>query len=109
MKSVIIPIGNVEYGNQLVVELGFHLGSLPSDYLGLPLGSKFNSSTVWDKVEERFRKRLAIWRRQHISKGGKPTLIKSTLSSLPNYFLSPLRIPKGVNLRLEKVQRDFLW
>ena len=109
VKSVIILVGNVESGDQLATELGCHLGLLPSDYLGLPLGSKFNSSAVWDKVEERFRKRLAIWKRQHISKGGRLTLIESTMASLPTYFLSLLRIPKGVSLRLEKIQRDFLW
>ena len=37
------------------------------------------------------------------------TLIKSTLSSLPTYFLSLLPIPAGVAHRLEKIQRDFLW
>ena len=109
VKSVINPIGNVESADQLATELGCHLGSLPSDYLGLPLGSKFNFSAVWHKVEGRFRKRLAIWKRQHISKGGKLTLIKSTLSSLPTYFLSLLRIPTGISLRLEKIERDFLW
>ena len=98
VKSVIIPVGNVESGNQLAVELGCHLGSLPSDYLGLPLGSKFKSTTVWDKVQERLRKCLAIWKRQHISKGGRLPLIKSTLTNLPTYFLSLLRIPKGLVL-----------
>ena len=109
VKFVIILIGNVESGDQLATELGCRLGSLLSDYLGLPLGSKFNSSTVWDKVEERFGKHLAIWKRQHISKGGRLTLIKSTLSNMPTYFLSLFRIPMGVSLRLEKIQRDFLW
>ena len=37
------------------------------------------------------------------------TLIKSTLSSLPTYFLSLFPIPAGVAHRLEKIQRDFLW
>ena len=62
-----------------------------------------------DSIEERFRKRLASWKRQYISKGGRLTLIKSTLSGLPIYFLSLFRIPKLVYARLEKIQRDFLW
>ncbi|KAG7944491.1 hypothetical protein I3843_15G105600 [Carya illinoinensis] len=37
------------------------------------------------------------------------TLIKSTLSNLPTYFLSLFPIPANVALRLEKLQRDFLW
>lgn len=36
-------------------------------------------------------------------------LLKSTLSSLPTYFLSLLTIPKAVADRLESIQRNFLW
>uniref|UniRef100_A0A2N9F8S0 Uncharacterized protein n=1 Tax=Fagus sylvatica TaxID=28930 RepID=A0A2N9F8S0_FAGSY len=43
------------------------------------------------------------------SKGGKVTLIKSTLSSIPTYFLSLFPIPARVANQLEKLQRDFLW
>ena len=53
--------------------------------------------------------RLAGWKRLYLSKGGKLTLIKSTLSSLPTYFLSILPIPSKVANRMEKLQRDFLW
>ena len=53
--------------------------------------------------------RLAGWKRLYLSKGGKVTLIKSTLSNIPTYFLSLFPIPKGVAHRLEKFQRDFLW
>ena len=38
-KSVILPVGNVENLNQLASDLGYRVGSLPSTYLGLPLGS----------------------------------------------------------------------
>ena len=47
--------------------------------------------------------------REYISKGGKLTLIRSTLSNLPIYLLSLFRLPKSVKCRLEKIQRDFLW
>ena len=82
---------------------------MPSSYLGLPLGDPQNSVTVWDGIEERFRKRLALWKRQYISKGGRITLIRSTLSSLPIYFMSLFRMPRRVRLRLEQIQRDFVW
>ena len=42
------------------------------------------------------------------SKGVKVTLIKSTLSSLPTYFLSLLPILVKVANCIEKQQRDFL-
>ena len=54
-------------------------------------------------------RRLAEWKRLYLSKGGKITLIKSTLFSLPMYFLSLLPLPRKVANRMEKLQRDFLW
>ncbi|KAL6331568.1 hypothetical protein AAG906_011508 [Vitis piasezkii] len=64
---------------------------------------------IWDGVEERMWKRLTLWKRQFISKGGRITLIRSTLVSMPIYLMSLLRMPRVVRMRLEKIQRDFLW
>ena len=44
-----------------------------------------------------------------MSKGGRLTLLKSTLSSLPTYYLSLFTIPKVVATRLECIHRNFLW
>ena len=93
----------------LAVELGCRVGTLPSQYLGLPLGAPNRAPYIWDGVEERVRRRLALWKRQYISKGGRVTLIKSTLASMPIYQMSIFRMPKVVVRRIEKVQRDFLW
>ena len=50
-----------------------------------------------------------MWKRQYISKGGgRITLIRSTLSSFPIYFMSLLCIPRPIQLRLEQIQRNFL-
>ena len=108
-KSEIIPIGPVAYVEELASELGCKVGSLPTSYLGLPLGAKHKALGVWDSVEERFRKRLASWKIQYISKGGRVTLIRSTLSSLPIYHLSLFRMPQKVCARLERIQRQFIW
>ena len=107
-KSELIPVGRVENIDDLALDFGCRVGSLPSTYLGLPLGAPFKSVSVWNGVEERFRKRLAMWKRQYLSKGGRSTLIQSTLSNLPIYFMSLLRLPSSVRRRLEQIQRDFL-
>ena len=73
---------------RLALELCFKIGSLPTEYLRLPLGAKHNSVSVWEAVEERFRKRLTIWKRQYISNGGRLTLIRSTLSNMPTFVMS---------------------
>ena len=108
-KSEIIPIGPVTNVLELALELGCKIGSLPMSYLGLPLGAKHKDLGVWDLIEERYRKRLAAWKTQYISKGGRITLIRSTLSNLPIYYLSLFRMPQKVCARLERIQRQFLW
>ena len=108
-KSEIIPVGVVEEIEEMAVELGCRVGSPPSQYLGLPLEAPNKAPSVWDGVEEKVRRRLARWKRQYISKGGRITLIRSTLASMPIYHMSLFRMPKSVARRLDKVQRDFLW
>ena len=97
-KSVIIPLGRVDNVEVLASELGCGVGSLPTMYLGLPLGAPHRAMGVWDSIEERFKRRLSSWKRQYISKGGRLTIIRSTLSSLPKYFISLFRMPKLVCL-----------
>ena len=93
---------------ELASVLGCGIRKLPTKYLGPPLGAPLKAKVVWDVVEERFFKRLAFWKRQYLSKGRRITLLKSTLCSLPIYFLSLFIISKLVAKRLEKIQRDFL-
>ena len=61
-KSELILVGIVDNAEELADVLECKVGSLPSTYLGLLLGTHYNSSRVWDWVEERFRKRLAMWK-----------------------------------------------
>ena len=92
-KNSLLPVGRVEDVDGLAFELGCNIGSLPTEYLGLPLGAKHKEARVWDGVEERFRNRLALWKRQYISKGGRLILIRSVLSNMSTYLLSLFRIP----------------
>ena len=107
-KSELIPVGRVSNVDYLADELGCKVGSLPTTYPGLPLGAHCKSVAVWDGVEERIRMRLISWKRQYISKGGRITSIKSTLSSMPLYLMSLLPLPRKVKLSIDKIQRDFL-
>ena len=72
---------------ELALELGRKVGSLRTYYLGLPLGANHKSMAAWDCVEERYCKRLSLWKRNYLSKGGRLILIRNTLSSILIYFV----------------------
>jgi hypothetical protein len=61
-------------------------------YLGLSLGAKFKFKDIWHLVLEKVERRLASWKRSYVSKGGRLTLIKSTLSNLPTFYV-PVSYP----------------
>ncbi|XP_057489420.1 uncharacterized protein LOC130775285 [Actinidia eriantha] len=107
-KSELIQVGEGIDMRSLVTRLGCNTGILPFTYLP-PLGLSFKSKVVWGPVVDRVKRRLASWKRQYLSKGGKLTLIKSSLSSMPTYLLSLFTVPKSIAMRLEKLMRDFLW
>ena len=107
-KSKLISTGRVENFEELSLKFGCKVDELPFSYLGLLYA--FLSSLWQCRMEWRrgFSKRLAMWKR-HISKGGRLTLIQSTLSNMSIYSMSSFYILRTIMLRLEQIQRDFLW
>ena len=108
-KSELVPVGVVSNFDLFLAVLGCKQGSLPMKYLGLPLGAKFKDKTIWNPILKKMERRLVRWKRLYFSKGGRVTLIKSTLSNLPTYFLSLFPILASVAKRIEKLQWNFLW
>ena len=107
-KSEIVPIGEVNNLDALANILQCRVGSLPMKYLGMPLGTSFKTASIWNPISEKMEKKLSEWKRLYLSKGDRLMLLKSTLSSLPTYFLSLFTIPKSVAARLESIQRNLL-
>lgn len=68
-KSELIPMRRVENLEDLASVQGCKKRVLPTTYLGLPFGTFSNSLAVWDRVEERFHKRLALGKREYFSWG----------------------------------------
>lgn len=102
-KLEIVPVGPVPRVFELTQVLGRKITSLPMKYLGLPLGARYKSKEIWNLILEKMEKRLAGWKRTYLSKGGRLTLIKSTLSSMPIYFLSLFPILSSVAKHIEKI------
>ena len=94
-RSELIPVGMVSNMDEMAAELRCRVGSLPTTYLGFPLGVAHKSMVVWEggggKAE---KKRLTCCKISYLSKGGRTTLIISTLSNMSIYLMSLVRMPK---------------
>jgi hypothetical protein len=108
-KSTLVTVGSRGEVDQLASLLGCGTGYLLLKYLGLPLGASFKLKAMWMNLEDLMSRRLTPWKWIYRSKGGRVTLIESTLSNLPTYMLSLFPIPAYVTKRIEKIQCDFLW
>ena len=87
-KSEIVLVGEVGNLDALARILCCKVGCLPMSYLGMPLGAHFKDASIWNPILERVEKKLSGWKQLYLSKGGRLTLLNSTLSSLPTYYLS---------------------
>ena len=89
-KSEIVPVGEVNNLAELASILHCRVGSLPMKYLEMLLGTSFKTALIWNPILE---KKLSEWKRLYLSKDGRLTLLRSTLSSLPTYFFISLHYP----------------
>ncbi|XP_035838173.1 uncharacterized protein LOC118485810 [Helianthus annuus] len=109
-KNSLYGVGVDDNQVQLMANmLGCTRGSLPFKYLGLQVGANMNLVKNWDPVVEIFKRRLALWKANTISFGGRITLVSSVLNALPTYYFSLFKAPLGVIKKLEKLRREFLW
>ncbi|XP_071688703.1 uncharacterized protein [Rutidosis leptorrhynchoides] len=83
-KSMLFGLG-VEYHEIEAMAKCFKckIGSLPFNYLGLPIGANMKKLCSWKPVIDKFEKRLSDWKARMVSFGGRATLVKSVLNSLP--------------------------
>lgn len=109
-KSMIIGL-NVDsiLMHDLAKALWCKQGTLPFTYLGLLIGGNLSHLSLWKSIIDRIEKKLASWKGNLLSLGGRTTLIKASLSSLPLYYMSLFPIPMGIAEQLIKMQCQFLW
>ena len=100
-KSETVPIGEVNNVHALAKILGCKVRALPMTYLGMLLGASHKFPSIWNPILEKIERKLAGWKKLYFSKCGRLTLLKSTLSSLPTYFLFLFTIPTHVANKIE--------
>lgn len=84
-------------------------GQLPFIHLGIPISANMNRVINWKPIFDKFKSSLSGWKERTLSFGGRLTLIKSVLGSLPTFYLSIFKVPAKVLKDLERIRRRFLW
>ncbi|KAJ0520598.1 putative RNA-directed DNA polymerase [Helianthus annuus] len=109
-KSSIFGCGvNLHSVKEQVCLMKCKYGVIPFTYLGVKVGANMNRISNWEPVKEVLCSRLSKWKSKMLSIGGRVTLIKSVLESLPTYYFSIYKAPVKVINELEVIIKKFLW
>ena len=57
-------------------EGGCEVGKWPLTYLGMPLGGNEGCGSFWGQVVEKVLKRLDVWNKRCLTRGGRLVLLK---------------------------------
>ncbi|GJW23038.1 RNA-directed DNA polymerase, eukaryota, reverse transcriptase zinc-binding domain protein [Tanacetum coccineum] len=79
----------------------------PFSYLGIKVGGLMSRVNSWDKVVDSLYARLSKWKMKTLSIGGRLTLLKSVLGSMPIYYMSLFKVPSQVLKKMEAIRSHF--
>nr|GEV64792.1 RNA-directed DNA polymerase, eukaryota, reverse transcriptase zinc-binding domain protein [Tanacetum cinerariifolium] len=98
-------------GKNIVTRAASTLGCLllttPFTYLGTKVGDLMTRIEAWKEVINKVSSRLSKWKMKALSIGGRLTLLKSVLSSIPIFHLSIFKAPISVISKLESIRAYF--
>ncbi|GKE90146.1 hypothetical protein Tco_1567621, partial [Tanacetum coccineum] len=75
-------------------------------HLGVKVGGSMSCIKSWNDVVAKVSPRLSKWKLKTLLIGGRLTLIKSVLTSIPLYHMSSFKVPSGVLKLLESIRRN---
>ncbi|GKC74166.1 RNA-directed DNA polymerase, eukaryota, reverse transcriptase zinc-binding domain protein [Tanacetum coccineum] len=94
-----------------VEQTASHIGCLtftpPFCYLGVKVGGMMSRISTWNEVIQRLLDQLSKWKMKMLSTGGRLTLLKSVLGSMPIYHMSLFKTPMKVLNTMESIRGKF--
>ncbi|XP_028550862.1 uncharacterized protein LOC114579674, partial [Dendrobium catenatum] len=78
-------------------------------YLGIKISLQRMGVADFQDLLSHVTDRLKVWGKKSLTLGGKITLIKTSLLSLPNFAITHYPVPKRVIHEVEKLCRKFIW
>ncbi|GKA13692.1 RNA-directed DNA polymerase, eukaryota, partial [Tanacetum coccineum] len=107
-KSQILGVG---VPRDIVIHSASSIGcdvlQTPFRYLGVSVGDRMTRYSAWDSSIQKIKSRLSKWKSKTLSVGGRLTLLKSVLGSVPLYTMSLYKAPKGILHEMESIRSNF--
>ncbi|GJW23481.1 hypothetical protein Tco_0034103 [Tanacetum coccineum] len=88
-------------------KLGCLVLKTPFTYLGTKVGENMHRKHAWNEVVEKVLSRLSRWKLKTLSIGGRFTLLKSVLGSMPIFHMSIFKVPSSILNSLEVIRSRF--
>ncbi|GJS77223.1 RNA-directed DNA polymerase, eukaryota [Tanacetum coccineum] len=92
---------------QAAAKLGCLVLKCPFYYLGTRVGGSMTRVQAWQEIVEKVKSRLSKWKSKTLSIGGRLTLLKSGLGSIPVFHMSIFKVPSKVLHILESIRSHF--
>ncbi|GJX48128.1 hypothetical protein Tco_0273318 [Tanacetum coccineum] len=93
--------------DQAATKIGCATLTAPFSYLGSTVRGNMFQIKSRDEIIMKVEARLSKWKMKMLSIGGRLTLLKSVLGSIPIYHMSIFKVPKMVLRKLESIRCRF--
>ena len=95
--------------NHCIQTIGFQEGSLPMNYLGIPITASRLSKLECSTLVEKITARVHIWATRNLSFAGRAMLINNVIFGMFNYWASIFLLPQSVLDKITSICRNYLW
>nr|GFA21609.1 RNA-directed DNA polymerase, eukaryota, reverse transcriptase zinc-binding domain protein [Tanacetum cinerariifolium] len=96
-KSSIYGVGVRQADVQHMAEnFGCISNNLPFTYLGVKVGANMMRLNSWSDVVKKVSNKLSNWKAKTLFVGGRLTLLKSILGTIPAYYMSLFKAPEDL-------------
>jgi hypothetical protein len=95
---------------ELIVQvLNFNIGSLPFNYLGVPIFKGKPKAIHLQPIADRVKLKLAAWKASLLSIAGRTQLVRSVIQSMLTYSITIYSWHVSLLKDIEKCVRNFIW
>ncbi|PNX82112.1 ribonuclease H, partial [Trifolium pratense] len=109
-KSTIFAGGISQARLDRIVDLiGFNVGSLPFNYLGVPIFKGKPKARYFYPIADKIKAKLSAWKASLLSIAGRAQLVKSVIHSMLMYNISVYAWPISLLKTIETWSRNFIW